>query len=353
MVGGPVGPKALASIGFAWNRQHSRYGPAVKPAPLGRCLPLAFLLPMLASSLPARAADAPAAPPPLTVRVVNDVTFLASDRAEKLDLYLPEGRAPGTLSPAVVWIHGGGWIGGTKSEARAKEICPTFAQAGYVVVSIDYKLGPGSWPLDLLDSKNAVRFLRSHAKEYQIDPDRIAVAGGSAGGHLALMVAFTQGKKEFEPAAPYPGVSDAVRAVIDLYGPVELPIPKADQAENPPTGMRKLMADALAVFGAKTLDAEVLRTASPTLYAAKGMPPVLIFHGKADTTVDHEQSEILDRVLQERGIEHEFILLDGVGHSFDFEHSGQRPLPRDLRPIALAFLTRHLDPEVKAASSPH
>ena len=116
-------------------------------------------------------------------RVVKDVTFLAPDRAEKLDVYLPTALPAGTLAPAVVWIHGGGWTGGTKNETRAAEICGTLAAAGYVAVSIDYRLGDGAWPTNLHDCKNAVRFLRAHAAEYHIDPKRIAVAGGSAGGH--------------------------------------------------------------------------------------------------------------------------------------------------------------------------
>ncbi len=278
------------------------------------------------------------------MRVITNVTYLAPDRAEKLDVYLPEGRAAGMLSPGYVWIHGGGWTGGEKGEVRGKEVCTTLAHAGYVAVSVDYRLGDGSWPQSLLDCKNAVRFLRAHAKEYGVDPDRIAVGGGSAGGHLALMVGFTAGKKEFEPDETYAGVSDAVGAIINCYGPADLPMDPAAKVTGAPTGMRKLMGESLAVFGAKTLDAVVLRAASPTTYAVTGMPPVLTFHGRADTTVDYDQSVTLNRVLQERGVEHEFVSLDGVGHSFDFEKSGQQALPRDLRPVALAFLEKHLDP---------
>ena len=160
----------------------------------------------------ARAGDAAGAP-----RMVADVSYLAPDRAEKLDLYLPAAPTKGTLSRAVVWIHGGGWTGGVKTENRAKEICATLAAAGYVAVSVDYRLGAGAWPHNLHDCKNAVRFLRAHAAKYQLDPERIAVAGGSAGGHLALMVGFTGDQPEFEPtgvATPYPGVSSKVRAVI-------------------------------------------------------------------------------------------------------------------------------------------
>src|SRR5688572_3661461 len=116
-----------------------------------------------------------------SVRITNDVAYLAPDRSEKLDLYLPADPAPGKLSPALVWIHGGGWTGGTKNEARAKNVCGTLAEAGYVAVSIDYRLGERAWPTNLHDCKNAVRFLRANADRYHVDPNRIAVAGGSAG----------------------------------------------------------------------------------------------------------------------------------------------------------------------------
>jgi acetyl esterase/lipase len=310
----------------------------LQPAPLRAAAP---------ETPPMNLATAPA--PAAVVRVVANVSYLASGRAEKLDLYLPEGRAPGTRSPGFVWIHGGSWIGGDKGEARAKEICGTLAGAGYVAVSINYKLGRGAWPQSLLDAKNAVRFLRAHAEEYGIDPDRIAVGGGSAGGHLALMVGLTIGQKELEPDAPYAGVSSEVRAVLDLYGPANLVLPPVAGGKDPIPGMRKVLADARGVFGAEPVPEAVLRAASPTHIAAKGAPPILIFHGKDDPIVEHTQSVELDKALTERGVEHVFTLVEGAKHSFDFEISdptaGAPKLPRDLRPEALAFLAKHLAPK--------
>ena len=125
--------------------------------------------------------------------VRRDVSFLEPGRAEKLDLYLPSRPADAKASPAVVWIHGGGFTGGKKGEARAHNVCETLAAAGYVCVSIDYRLGEGAWPTNLFDCKNAVRFLRAHAAEYGVDPARIAVFGGSAGAYLAQMVGLTTG----------------------------------------------------------------------------------------------------------------------------------------------------------------
>ena len=299
------------------------------------CVRLIFLL---LSCWPALGADMPSA-----LRVVSDIAFLAPDRKEKLNVYLPApAKAGAPLAPAVVWIHGGGWKGGTKAEARAKNICSTLAAAGYVAVSIDYRLGPGSWPTNLQDCKNAVRFLRAHAAEYRLDPDRIAVAGGSAGGHLALMVGLTAGKAEFEPSAPYPGVSSAVRAVVNFYGIAQLAVHGQTDAKGEPTATNKLMRGVLAEFGASDDEAEVLRLASPVNYLTKNSPPLLTFHGKADATVDYGQAEVLDAACKAQGAAHELHLIDGIGHTFDLQTWNKKPLPQDLRPIFLAFLERNL-----------
>ena len=278
-------------------------------------------------------------------RVTTDLPFLAPDRAERLDLYLPETPPAGRLSPAVVWIHGGGWAGGTKNEARAKNICGILARAGYVAVSVDYKLGEGAWPTNLFDCKNAVRFLRAHAAEYHLDPNRIAVAGGSAGGHLALMVALTTDRAGFEPTGsgtPYAGVSNAVRCVINMYGVTSLNTRQQTDAKGQPNGMRKPLGAALKVFGAADDSADVLRRASPVTHVTKSSPPILTLQGRADTTVDYAQAEELDRVARERGARHELVLIDGVGHTFDWETWRKSPLPRDVKSTALAFLARHM-----------
>lgn len=279
-----------------------------------------------------------------TPPAANDLTFLAPDRAEKLDLYLPEPPPAGQLSPALVWIHGGGWTGGSKAEARAKNVCSTVAAAGFVAVNIDYRLGAGAWPTNLFDCKNAVRFLRAHAARYRVDPNRIAVAGGSAGGHLALMVALTAGKPDFEPggaATPYPGISSAVRCAINLYGPTNILTRRETDKAGNPLNVRPLSETTLGIFGADSPASPVLRLASPVTHVAKTSVPILTLHGRADATVDHLQAEELDRVAKERGAPHELLLLEGVGHTFDLQTWSKKPLPRDLRPVVLEFLERN------------
>ncbi|MBP7142935.1 MAG: alpha/beta hydrolase [Opitutaceae bacterium] len=279
------------------------------------------------------------------VRREMDVDYLEAGRKEKLDIYLPAdvavAKVPDNTRPAVVWIHGGGWINGTKSENRAKEFCITLAEAGFVAASIDYRLGKGAWPQNLYDCKNAVRFLRVNATRYGIDPARIAVAGGSAGGHLALMVGLTADQPELEPSVPYPGVSSSVRCVIDMYGITNILTRQKTDTKGRPTGEQNL-SSARTVFGVDDANDPIFKLGSPVNHVTPKSPPVLILHGLADTTVDHPQSEELDRILTQKGVPHEMHLLEGVGHTFTLETWRSQPLPQDLRPIVIAFLKKHL-----------
>ncbi|MSU72770.1 MAG: alpha/beta hydrolase [Opitutus sp.] len=301
------------------------------------CPVLAIAVPLVALFSGLDLAQGAASP-----RVLTDVPFLAADRAEKLDLYLPAPPANGKRSPAMVWIHGGGWTGGEKAEARAKEICTTFVNAGYVAISINYQLGDRAWPQNLLDCKNAVRFLRAHAAEYHLDPDRIGVSGGSAGAHLALLVGFTPGVKDLEPGAPYPGVSSAVRSVIDMYGPTNFFTREETDDQGRMLGRRKPPAKVMMTFGTTDWDAEVFRVASPATYVSRHSPPVLIMHGVLDPEVDLGQSRTLAAALEAQGVAHELVVIEGAGHTFDFESWKKLPMARDLRPVALAFLAKHM-----------
>jgi acetyl esterase/lipase len=289
-------------------------------------------------------------PAPDGVRTERDVTFLEPERAEKLDLYIPADRQFGVLSPAVVIIHGGGWTGGNKAQVREFRIGTTLAKAGYVCASVEYKKeGVDRWPTNLKDSKNAVRFLRANSAKYQVDADNIGVLGGSAGGHLALMVAYTSGVKELSPEAPYPGVRDDVKAVVDLYGVTDLTTRQATEPDGTPNG--KLREAGL--FPEKRGENEAKwKLASPVNHISKSSPATLILHGTADTTVDREQSMQLAKALGAAGVEHELKLLPGVGHTFDLEEWQKKPLPQDLRPLVIGFLDRHLKTRPTSVSRP-
>jgi acetyl esterase/lipase len=259
------------------------------------------------------------------ISVEHDLAYLGEGRSEKLDLYMPAKAATGQRFPGIVIIHGGGWTSGTKRGAREQNIGTTLAKNGYVCISIDYALaskGNPTWPRNLHDCKTAVRWLRAHAEKYHVDPDHIGVIGGSAGGHLALMVGLTRLEDGLDPKEPYGRLSCQVQALVDLYGPSDLVQRGRDQVMLP---------------GTQAENPGLYRQASPVTYARKGNPPVLILHGTGDATVPVEQSRRMADALKQAGAECELILVEGAPHSFHLE-----PKEKDLRPAVLGFFGKHL-----------
>jgi acetyl esterase/lipase len=259
------------------------------------------------------------------VRVERDVTFLAAERLEKADLYFPKEIPKGQRVPAVVIIHGGGFNDGDKGKAREINIGANLAFHNYVGMSINYKLrktkGQVTWPQNLYDCKTAVRWLRKNAEQLQIDPNRIAVIGCSAGGNLAAMLAVTQSEDRLDPTGPYGEHSARVSCAVDFYGPVDLlnyhdvKMLNKTRAENP----------------------ELYRKASPITYVRKSAAPILIVHGMADQTVSVGQSETFAEALKKAGAKYELVVIPDAEHSFNF----QSP-QRDLRPVVFDFLDKHL-----------
>lgn len=266
---------------------------------------------------------------PFKVSVVKDVSYLDENRAEKLDLYLPETNQK-ARRPAIVIIHGGGWHGGDKAAGREKNIGNTLAAAGYVCASINYRLSVKSdhlatrlrdvWPHNLHDCKTAVRFLRKNADRYRIDPAHIGAIGGSAGGHLAAMLAVTDEKDDLEPSGPYLEFSSRIQAVVPMYGVHDIP-------EHARFRNNQLTA----------ADADLCQHASPVTYITANDPPALILHGTKDALVPVAQSRILHDGLQAENVPSRLIVIDGAPHSFHLEPSQQ-----DLRPDVIAFFDRHL-----------
>lgn len=297
-----------------------------------------------AEAAPAPKPAAPVLPPaPEGVVIQADLDYLDAGRAEKLDLYLPAARPEGTRSPAVVFIHGGGWRGGDKAERRAFNYGTHLARAGYVMISINYWMeAEDLWPKNLHDCKNAVRWLRVHADRLGVDPERIGVAGGSAGGHLALMVAYTTDVDGLEPAAPYPGVSSRVSCVINLYGITNLLTRQKVDKTGQPTGV--LNSSVLLRAWPRAEHEALWRLASPVWHVKAGTPPTLTLHGLSDATVDYLQAKELAAKLDEHGVENELVLLEGIGHTFDLDTWGRKPLPPEVRTTVMGFLDRHLKP---------
>jgi acetyl esterase/lipase len=255
------------------------------------------------------------------VRTEHDIDYLGGDRREKADLYLPAEVEAGQKFPAVVIIHGGGWSGGDKRAAREINIGTTLALNGYVGMSVNYMLAnkdnPGpTWPQNIHDCRNAVRWLRANAERLHVDTEHIGVIGGSAGGHLAAML--TIAGPELDP----PGEGSCkVQCGVDLYGPV-LCFEQRD----------------LSMFRKKRAEApELYREASPLTHVDKDDAPLLILHGTADKTVPVADSEALAAKMKEVGARHELVIIPDAPHTFHLQ-----PKQRDLRPLVLGFFDRYL-----------
>jgi len=267
----------------------------------------------------------PKSPPefPTDIRVERNVAFLADDRKARADLYFPLVMPTDKKLPAVLIIHGGGWATGHRDEKREINIGSTLARHGYAAMSIDYILSDRNqavWPTNLWDCKTAVRWLRKNAESLGIDPDRIGVIGGSAGGHLAAMVTLTTPADGLDPKEPYGEFSSTVSCGVDLYGIADLPT----------------YHDASMLGQTFVKAPELYRLASPVTYVRSNSPPMLIIHGTADTTVNVKQSELFANVLQKAGAQHELLLISGAQHTFDLQ-----PKQRDLRPVVLGFFDQH------------
>jgi acetyl esterase/lipase len=237
---------------------------------------------------------------------LSNLAFLPAERSERLDLYVPYARDFKVRRPGVLFIHGGGFTAGDKAEYRSASVSADLARAGYVVVSCNYVLGakdkPGVWPRNIADCRDAVRWMRDNADALGLDPGRIAVAGGSAGGYLALMVGLSDDKTGpgGDPSAKH---SAKVSAVIDMYGVVNFS--KHGKGQVPGVSS----ADQAAYLPENQCDAKD--------------PAVLILHGTADTTVDIAQSDALAKALRAAKVSHEYVIVEGAPHTFDLHPKGK------------------------------
>ena len=233
------------------------------------------------------------------VQRFSDFSFLEKSRKEKLDVYIPSGEWKNNR-PAVLFIHGGGFKIGDKAEFRSASVCADLARAGYVAVSCNYILStkdkPGVWPQNIADCREAIRWMRKNARDLGIDSQRIAVAGGSAGGYLALMVGLTDEKSELG-GDPKAVISSKVSAVIDMYGVTSCGSHGKETIIDP-------SADADKIF-------------SPISYVSSKSVPIMILHGTADKTVDIKESKNLEEVLIKNKVDYNFVEVEEAEHTFD------------------------------------
>ena len=226
---------------------------------------------------------------------------------QKLDLYLPK---EGKDLPLIINIHGGAWMEGSKEWGTPLE----YLERGFAVASINYRLSQHAiFPAQIEDCKAAVRWLRAHASEYRLDPNRFATMGGSAGGHLAAMLGTTGDVKEFDVGENL-SVSSRVQAVVDNFGPTDV---SQMDAHRLPNGMIHDTPDSpesQLVGGPIQQNKDKVARANPITYVTKDDPPFLICHGDRDPLVPHHQSELLAAALQQAGVPVTFYTVKGGGH---------------------------------------
>ncbi len=263
----------------------------------------------------------PPTPPEVVERLGVEFRRIA-DRPLFLDLYSPTNRQG--KNPGLIFIHGGGWKSGRRQDYRV--YTSYFATRGFVAATIDYRLVPeGKVDEQLSDCQAAIQWMRTNAVELGVDPDRIAVIGGSAGGHLSLLVGYTAAQAEAKNPSAGPNPY-RVSAVVDLYGPTDL---TSDEAKDVSL-VKNLMGG--------TMDSapERWRQASPLFLVGSNSPPTLIFHGSIDTIVNVKQSDVLAKKLEGAGVMFEYERLEGWPHTMD----ATRPMNHYCRQRIEQFLRR-------------
>lgn len=276
-------------------------------------------------------------PPVLTSPVqpgaeVRDLVYCTNQVALKMDLYYPvSGKAPW---PAILFVHGGAWVGGDKSIEYVSEEVDALRAAGYIVVAVDYRLAPDyAFPAMIVDLKCSVRFLRAHAEELQLDPENIGAWGNSAGGHLVSLLGLADKSAGWD-RGEYEEQSSEIQAVVDMFGVTDmLRFPDEDRVHEMAT----------ILFGGVEPDRKMLAYASPISYISVGDPPFLIVHGKQDDVIPVSQALLLHQRLVFTGVPTHLTLIANAGHGL--KAVGGRPKPARTQIIGsmVEFFDRYLN----------
>ncbi len=237
----------------------------------------------------------------------------AGQGGRELTLHLYRPQRVDQSRPAVIFIHGGGWAGGDPL-LHARHAAD-MASRGYVAASISYRLvSEARWPAALEDAKCSVRWLRANASALGVDPERIAVAGGSAGGHLSAMIALAPGA--FEGSGGNPDVPSNVAAALLLYPMTDMRAPGGQ------FGIQDVVDDFLGGAG--------YEESSPQSYVSAKAPPIRTITGSDDPITPLPMIAEFHRRLDEVGAPNELIVYDGAGHQFDVLPQYQQRCMQDM-----------------------
>lgn len=269
-----------------------------------------------------------------------DIPYATLSPTQQLDIYLPaEGDGP---FPVFLHIHGGAFAIGDKRDIQVISSLKGLKK-GYAVVSVNYRLsGEAVFPASVKDVKAAIRWLRANGRQYQLDPERIAAFGGSAGGNLAAMICVTSGVTEFDdPSLGNLEYPCNVQAAVDWFGPTDFLEMDAqlEQSGYGPLNHGDADSPESRYLGAKLADVPAkVEIANPMTYIHKKMPPILIQHGRLDILVPVQQSMIFAEKLEKyvSADRFEFDILEGAGHAdpmFETDENMQR---------VFSFLDKHL-----------
>lgn len=248
---------------------------------------------------------------PESVMEIKNITYQRyGKRALQLDLYLPKRPAASSVS-GIVLVHGGGWRSGYRTNFTPMAI--GLAERGYVAATITYRLSDEvQYPAAIHDVKAAIRWLRKNSKKYGVNPNQIAVAGGSAGGQIASLAGVTKGLEKFDPQMNNSAVSSDVQAIINIDGLSDFTSEAARFYEDDP---RKNPSAAGAWFGGRYAEKQDLwREASPIFYVDKDTPPIL-FLISAQPRFSLGHKEMIEK-MRPMGVPYQVSQIPDSPHSF-------------------------------------
>jgi acetyl esterase/lipase len=245
---------------------------------------------------------------PKSSATFKEVAYNDAHAAQKLDVYLAESETP---LPAMVFIHGGGWRGGSKN-AVPGWLLNAVRERWLSVVSVEYRFTDvAPHPAQVNDCLRAIQFIRGNAAKWKIDPQRIGVTGGSAGGHLSLWVALHDDAANPDANDPVAQQSSRVACAVSFAGPTDWSL--LGKLEHKHPAYRQLLGYQPGT-PAKEMDAQMQVDVSPISFASKDDPPILQVHGDKDDIVPIEHARNLNERLQGVGVKTELVIIPGANH---------------------------------------